>query len=447
MIELIEREGLSNYSDFVDYLVKTSNNFAQGQISLSNNKHEIESLINGTNAKAISKFLDNTVRKDQGIFFTSEHLAEKVAKRLKNELQQGKSIYDPACGAGDLFLACIKLMPQKETITETLSYWSSKIFGQDLAADFVRSAQARLVISSLYLYSIEKKRHLIINKKNFFENIIVNDFFEDSSIIQRADCIVTNPPYGNVDLTGKVAWARGKGQLAALFLDHIINASKDGQRVVAILPDVLRSGSRYGKWRAFINSNSNNLNTEICGKFNNEADVDVFILDFIISKNSLPENITTFDIHSGIKGTKSKMSDYFNISVGPVVPHRDEQIGELSPYIDTRNAKLWEEVTPRNKKKYKCTLKKPPFIALRRTSSPADKPRLKVSIIKGTKSVSVENHLIVMEPKDGKLQTCREFLRVAKSIEANDWTNQKIRCRHLTVSAIREMPIFDFKIS
>ena len=175
--------------------------------------------------------------------------------------------------------------------------------------------------------SIEKKRHLIINKKNFFENIIVNDFFEDNSIIQKADCIVTNPPYGNVDLTGKVTWARGKGQLAALFLDHIINESKDGQRVVAILPDVLRSGSRYGKWRAFINSNSNNLNTEICGKFNNEADVDVFILDFIVSKNSLPENITTFDIPIGIKGTKSRMSDYFNISVGPVVPHRDEQIG------------------------------------------------------------------------------------------------------------------------
>lgn len=105
MIELSEREGLSSYSDFVDYLVKTSNNFARGQISLSNNKREIESLMNGTNAKAISKFLDNTVRKDQGIFFNSEHLAEKVAERLKNELQQGKSIYDPACGAGDLFFS------------------------------------------------------------------------------------------------------------------------------------------------------------------------------------------------------------------------------------------------------------------------------------------------------------------------------------------------------
>ena len=446
MIELIEREGLSNYSDFVDYLVKTSNNFAQGRISLSSNKNEIESLINGTNAKAISKFLNNTLRKDQGIFFTSELLAEKVARKLKNELQQGKSICDPACGAGDLFLACIKLMPKKETTTETLSYWSSKIFGQDLNADFVRSAQARLVISSLYLSSIEKNRHLI-NKKNFFENIVVNDFFEDSSIIQKADCIVTNPPYGNVDLTGKVTWTSGKGQLAALFLDHIINASKDGQRVIAILPDVLRSGSRYGKWRAFINSNSNNLNTEICGKFNNEADVDVFILDFIVSKNSFLENITTFDITSGIKDTTYKMSDYFNISVGPVVPHRDEQIGELSPYIDTSIAILWEEVTPKNKKKYKSTLKKPPFIALRRTSSPADKPRLKVSIIKGTKNVSVENHLIVMEPKDGKLNTCREFLRVAKSNEANNWVNQKIRCRHLTVSTIREMPIFDFEIS
>lgn len=447
MIEFIERKGVSNYSDFVDYLTRISNSVSQGQISLSCNKREIESLINGTNAKAISKFLDSTFRKKQGIFFTSEHLAEKVAKRLKNELQQGKSICDPACGAGDLFLACIKYMPQKETIAKTLSYWSSNIFGQDLASDFVRSAQARLVLSSIYRSSFEKKRILVTNKKSFFQNITINDFFNDSSIIQKADCIVTNPPYGNVDLTGKVSWANGKGQLSALFLDQIIHASKDGQRVVAILPDVLRSGSRYRKWRTFINSNATNLNTETYGKFNNEADVDVFILDFIVSKNCFSKKLTTFDTQGSTKDITPKMSDFFNISVGPVVPHRDEQIGSISPYLDTSTAKLWIEVTPKNKKKYKCTLKKPPFIALRRTSSPRDKPRLKVSIIKGTESVAVENHLIVMAPKDGKLKTCRKFLRIAKGVEANDWINQKIRCRHLTVSAIREMPIFDLKIN
>lgn len=443
MIEFMEREGVRNYTDFVDYLVRFSSSFAQGQISLSCNKHEIESLINGANAKAISKYLDSSFRKNLGIFFTNEHLAEKVAKKLKNDLQQGKSICDPACGAGDLFLACIKYMPQKETTAETLSYWSGQIFGQDLTTDFVRSAQARLILSSIYLSSSKKKKILVTNKKKLFRNITINDFFNDSSIIQKADCIVTNPPYGNVDLTGKVNWANGKGQLSALFLDQIIHASKDGQRVVAILPDVLRSGSRYRKWRAFINSNATNLNTESYGKFNNEADVDVFILDFIVSKNCFSEKLTTFDTQGNNKNITHKMSDFFNISVGPVVPHRHEQIGTFSPYLDTSTAKLWIEVTPKNKKKYKCTLKKPPFIALRRTSSPGDKPRLKVSIIKGTERVAVENHLIVMEPKDGKLKTCRRFMRTARKFEANDWINQKIRCRHLTVSVIREMPIFD----
>ena len=445
MIEFIEREGISNYPDFVDYLVRISNSVAQGRISHSCNKHEIESLINGANNKAVSKFLDSTFRKNQGIFFTSEHLADKVAKRLKKELQQGKSICDPACGAGDLLLACIKYMPQKKTIAETLSYWSSNIFGQDLATDFVRSAKARLVLSSMYLSSFKKQRVLKTNKRKFFKNITINDFFKESSIIQKADCIVTNPPYGSVDLTGKVSWTSGKGQLSALFLEQILHASKDGQRVIAILPDVLRSGSRYRKWRAFINSNATNLNTETYGKFNNEADVDVFILDFIVSKNCFSEKLTTFNTQDSAEGTAHKMSDFFNISVGPVVPHRDEQIGSISPYLDTSTAKLWIEVTPKNKKKYKCTLKKPPFIALRRTSSPGDKPRLKVSIIKGTENTAVENHLIVMEPKDGKLKTCREFLRIARGVEANSWINQKIRCRHLTVSSIQEMPIFDLK--
>lgn len=446
MVDIISRKGIRNYSDFVSYVAGISDDIVRDKFELTNNNEEIKALINGASAEAISQFIDIPVRKNKGVFFTNKYLAEKIAKRIHNELQQEKSVCDPTCGAGDLLMACIKFMPYKKTMAETLSCFSGKIFGQDLFPDFVRLARARLVLSFVFSPFFQDDGEKYRDGKKFFENIVVGDFLKDPSIVKKADCIVTNPPYGYADLTGKVDWARGKGQKAALFLDFIIRSSEDGQRIVAILPDVLRSGSRYAKWRSFITSNSTQLSTEICGRFNDEADVDVFILDFVICKNGKIKGGQTFDHYTPNNATYS-MSEIFNISVGPVVPHRDKQVGNCSPYLDTSTATLWKEVIPTEKKKYKCTLKTPPFVVLRRTSSPDENPRLKASIIKGKESVAVENHLIVMEPKDGKLRTCREFLRVAKGVEANSWINLKTRCRHLTVAVIREMPIFDFKIS
>lgn len=434
-------EEVNSYSDFVDHLESTTHRFVRGRYSPSEDAGQLEMLLNGTNAKAVTKYLDAEHRKDNGIFFTCEKLSEIVAKRLKNDLTQGKSVCDPTCGAGDLLLACTKFMPQKSTVAKTLSYWSSRIYGQDLYGDFVRSARSRLVLSGISQAKPHKANPIRARKAAYFENIITADLFENHALIPKADCIVTNPPYGHTDLTGKVTWGSGKGQLAALFLDHIVKLSTNGQRIVAILPDVLRSGSRYGKWRAFINQNASNLSIETYGRFNNEADVDVFILDFIVFKERNKEHNTSFENYADNE-LLNTVSDIFDVSVGPVVPHRDGEDGASSPYIDVISAGLWKEVVPQDMRNFSCTLKKPPFVVLRRTSSPSDDFRLKAALIRGREEVAVENHLIVLEPKDGKLSTCRRFLKIAQTDDANSWVNKKIRCRHLTVRAIREMPSF-----
>jgi hypothetical protein len=432
--------GYETYEEFVDHIER----FAGSVLTTGTNKlnkeaaERVDVLLNGANARAVTAFLESSFRKSNGVFFTCESLSAKVADKIKPELQAGASVLDPACGSGDLLLACSKYMPRKKSLTETINYWSSRFHGVDLYPDFVRSAKARLALAAAHGANSKKRSGLC---SNTFSRLIAQDFLKSNEIVREVDCIVTNPPFGQIDLTGLVDWGTGKGQLAALFIDQIINNAIDGQRVVAILPDVLRSGERYRKWRKFIQKNAMNINVEIFGRFNSEADVDVFILDFCIDKkNDSPEFSEWFEISRQKRNPEATVSKAFNVSVGPVVPHRDLESGKKIPFVDARCAPIWKEFEPSEKRGYECTLKSPPFVVVRRTSSPEDKSRVKASIVRGCAPVAVENHLIVLEPKDGKLKTCRQFLQTAKTDQFSIILNEDIRCRHLTVRSIKNLP-------
>jgi len=83
----------------------------------------------------------------------------------------------------------------------------------------------------------------------------------------------------------------------------------------------------------------------------------------------------------------------------------------------------------------------PPFVVIRRTSRPGDKFRAVGTAILGAKPVAVENHLIACTPKDGSVETCRVLLRQLRKPETNDFLNRTIRCRHLTVSSVKHLPL------
>jgi len=428
------------YSEFVDHIERFTKGLLVDGVQEVNgcSSGEIEVLLNGANARAVSLLIDGQFRKENGIFFTSESLADKVAAKISVELSSGAKVLDPTCGSGDLLLACTKLLPLRKSLSKTLHYWSSLLFGLDIYDDFVRSAQLRLILSAIDKVSPVR---VSVLSEDAFRNLYVGDFLEDSNVVKKVDCIIANPPFGQVELTGLVEWGSGKGQLAALFLDRIIQRARTGQRVIAILPDVLRSGTRYKKWRRFINSNATKLNIDICGKFNAEADVDVFILDFSVDKTRVENSsCESFYESDNLEVSKVTVADHFKVSVGPVVPHRQREGSEMIPYIDTGNSPLWEEVIPNKEHNYFCTLKKPPFVVVRRTSGPNDSPRAKATIIRGNKKVAVENHLLVLEPLDGTLKMCRKFMRMVKSDASSRILNRNIRCRHLTVGSISNLP-------
>jgi hypothetical protein len=85
-------------------------------------------------------------------------------------------------------------------------------------------------------------------------------------------------------------------------------------------------------------------------------------------------------------------------------------------------------------------LKQPPFVAIRRTSSPSDTFRAAGTLVIGKQMIAAENHLIIARPKSGSIDDCRKLLRMLRNPDTNNFLNQRIRCRHLTVSAVREIP-------
>ena len=129
--------------------------------------------------------------------------------------------------------------------------------------------------------------------------------------------------------------------------------------------------------------------------------------------------------------------------VGPVVPHRDPELGPVHPYLHARSATPWQTITDiPEKRAYQGTVFQPPFVVVRRTSAPHDPHRAVGTVVFTEEKVAVENHLVVLVPKDGTLSSCDRLINSLRMKETDDWLNQRIRCRHLTIGVVKELPLF-----
>lgn len=85
----------------------------------------------------------------------------------------------------------------------------------------------------------------------------------------------------------------------------------------------------------------------------------------------------------------------------------------------------------------------PPFVTIRRTSRPEQKRRADGVLVVGDRPVAVENHLLVVLPKNGSRSSCEELIGVLADARTGDCLDRRIRTRHLTVSAISDLPWLD----
>lgn len=422
---------IGKYKEFVDTLEASLRLFEQKpKAEWQDNGYK---MVDGLAADEVRRLVSLEARRNHGIFFTNSDLAQTVLRKLRPRFNKDSIIYDPACGAGNLIIATSDFINQnKITLSEDIHF-----YGTDIHAEFTEAARLRCTINQLLHLPQGAIRHSVI-KPNFsfsqFDGLSRNDFYE------KATDIIVNPPFNLIKTEDKLSWSNGKVSAAALFIDKIIQHVKPGTNIYAILPDVLRSGSRYEKWRQRIHEKCISGTAHLLGQFDEHADIDVFAIKLTKRKKRTLNHQVEKIFH--IKKHQRSIEDFFDVCVGTVVDNRDPQKGKKLKYIISKGLKGWTtQIDVKSERRHDGRSFKKPFVVIKRTSRMGDSERAVATIINMPQPVYVDNHLIILKPKSGTLNDCKKVLEILKNKKTDDWINKKIRCRHLTTKIVAQIPI------
>lgn len=142
--------------------------------------------------------------------------------------------------------------------------------------------------------------------------------------------MLLNPPFGST-LTSNAGWGRGRLGRAAVFTAAVVERLPRRSRLLAILPDVLRSGSNYRNWRAHMSGLLHIETAAPYGQFDAWTDVDIFILRATVE----PEHSSLSEWQFDDAPCGVRLGDLVEIRVGPVVPHRDPHIRRCTPHLSS----------------------------------------------------------------------------------------------------------------
>lgn len=399
--------------------------------------YNIRLILDGEVARVFRANVPLKARRSAGAFFTGTKLARRLAQGVLSNLPEDAVTADPACGVGDLLLAVARKLPTGANLAGTLQIWGKHLMGFDIQPEFVQATKVRLLLLAMLRSS--KIGSLAIPKKaDIFPMVCVHDFIARPEELAGASHILINPPYNELIAPSECTWGNGKVSAAALFMDVCITNASPGAKIGAILPDVLRAGSNYEKWREHIEDLSERVRITTCGQFDRWTDIHVFKL--VLEKANNKRKKKTVWWRSTRQASNGKVGIHFNVHVGPVVPHRHAEKGPRVAYIHAKTLPAWGEVKRIDeRRKFSGTLFEPPFVAVRRTSRPGDK-RAIATVIKGKRKVAVENHIIALFPNRSTINECRKLVSVLKSPETDRWFDRRIRCRHLTVQSLKDLP-------
>lgn len=374
--------------------------------------------------------------REAGSFFTGQKLSTKCLSLFGKAITSKSRVLDPTCGAGNLLIECSRKLGAGETLSETLKVWGSVLYGFDIHESFIEATKLRLIIEAL---SRGVKKNCSIDIAiSYLKNIKVQDaLLVNKNDLRDTTHVVLNPPFSIWQSPNKYYWKSGKINAAGVVLDHYLRILPKGCGLVAILPDVLRSGSRYNLFRDFC---SLTLDAECIqwGRFNAKTDVDVFILSGVIFCGEMLKKIQWQED----LGDYEKISSKFDVCIGPLVAYRDLETGNEYPYFHSRNTPGGEMVEMAGElRRFQGRVISPPFILIKRTSSPGDKHRIVATLVNLKGMVAIENHLIVVKPKSNQLIDCKKLMKILKLDRTNNFLNKRIRLRHLTVQAIKDIPL------
>lgn len=430
---------LLNPSAFQPYVQQLADLLAACAAGRVGKKHaEVLAALDGQPSRELRKLYQLHSLRNTGTYFTGSDLANRLVSSLSDAIPEAGLVIDPACGAGDLLVACARHLPVRSGLIRTLEEWGQRLAGFDINPAFVEATRYRLALLAMHRIPTGAERlPADLPLADLFPHIQSRSGLEDWDLRRHHSVIVVNPPFSYGLVPKGCTWTSGRASQAALFVETCLKNGSEGARVLAILPDVLRTGTNYGRWRRMVSQNAKVHLVEIAGQFDKQTDISVFLLELEI--NCSAGHHANWAVPLRI--SKYTLRDLFDVRVGPVVPFRLDGTGPWFPYAQLEDLPPWEIVRTLNQHvRFKGTTYKPPFVAIRRTSKADYQIRCIGTIVTGKEAVAVENHLLVALPRDKKVSTCWKLLELLKNDSVSSWMNERMRCRHLTVASVGDLP-------
>jgi hypothetical protein len=398
-------------------------------------QRKVDLALNGQPNRELRRLSSLQDRRYYGTYFTGPALGDSLLANCTS-INQRSIFYDPSCGMGDLLLAAARRLPLAENLAQTVTAWGKQLAGTDLHVEFIRGVRTRLVL--LARKRLQTTEVLTKPLDEFFPKIKVGDGFVEQVLFRQASTVLMNAPFRLVQSPVGCSWASGLVSQAGLFAVTALERVRPGIEVLAILPEVLRSGTFSEHWRNRISELAEVSRIVPCGVFDGSADVDVFSIKLV---KRAPKARRQKPWPKRPLAASTTVADHFDVHVGKVVPHRDRRAGREYAYIHPRCVPTWKMINAFSEtRRHSGNPFQAPFVVIRRTSRVGDKYRATASIIGGDQQVAVENHLIVCLPKDKTTRSCKSLMRHLKTKFVNEFLDDRIRCRHLTVGAVMAIP-------
>lgn len=431
-------KAFGEYADKLRRLLKTVKDGNLGSCAA-----DVIAALDGQPSAELRRLVNLQDLRASGAFFSGSDMAARLLGSMEDTLRPNCFITDPACGAGDLLLECAKRLPTRPTLRETLTLWGKALCGSDIHKEFVAVTRLRLALLAIQR-RVPADLLSASELEEIFPHIKVRDGLQCLKEIHRSTHVVMNPPFAPRSAPTNCQWASGLINSSSVFLETVIQNAKAGARLFAILPDVLRSGTRYAQLRTIVSQRCIPQRLRLAGQFDKTADVDIFFFEAKIGEMGTSQPYR-WEWPSGSRDDANTVGDFFDIRVGPLVPFRHRQDGPYHLYVTTYNATAWEVISHvTERRRFSGTVFEPPLVVVRRTSRKDDRFRAVGTIMNTNRSLAVENHLLVLMPKNGSLARCKKLLRYLQRPETSAWFNNRICCRHLTVSSLASLP-FDGK--
>jgi hypothetical protein len=129
---------------------------------------ELEAALDGQPSRELRKLYTTESLRNTGTYFTGSKLAHRLVNTHKRNLRNVEWVVDPACGAGDLLVACALHLPMQSDLSSTLRDWGMKLAGFDVNSAFVEATRYRLALLAL-------RRSTITNRS--FDKSVLHDLF------------------------------------------------------------------------------------------------------------------------------------------------------------------------------------------------------------------------------------------------------------------------------